>query len=40
MATLRVQAEEKEIIKVTKEMNELKTKIIEMTRNIKEKENE
>lgn len=38
--TKRVQAEEKEIIKVTKEMNELKIKIIEMTRNMKEKENE
>lgn len=37
--TKRVQAEEKEIIKVTREMNELKTKIIEMTRNIKEQEN-
>lgn len=38
--TKRVQAEEKEIIKVTKEMNELKIKIIEMTRNMKEKEKE
>lgn len=32
----RVQAEEKEIIKVTKEMNELKIKIIEMTKQLKE----